>query len=315
MLESPSFHRVPDDSLWNYKINVETKSWEPWEQSIPPFVYNPNIPYFETLVPTSDTARYGHIAKLLFQQNHPVLFTGATGVGKSVLAKAVFNELAQTNFLPVFMNFSAQTSSLRTQEMIEARLEKRKKTLLGPPLGKRLMFFVDDVNMPKMDRYGSQPPIELLRQFIDFKGFYDRDKMYWKDVQDVVIAAACAPPGGGRNPLSARFVRHFAVLMLPAPNDDTMKTIFKAILNGLESATQICVQHFFITFSLQILSRLYKSYSSHGRFHRQRFSRYLQSNQPRTVANSSQITLRFQFTRSFQVYSRCFASRFFQLWV
>lgn len=37
--------------------------------------------------------------------------------------------------------------------------------------------------MPKLDSYGSQPPIELLRQFQDFSGFYDRDKFFWKEIQ------------------------------------------------------------------------------------------------------------------------------------
>lgn len=89
--------------------------------------------------------------------------------------------------------------------MIEARLEKRRKTLLGPPIGKTMIYFVDDVNMPKLDTYGSQPPIELLRQFLDFKGLFDRDKMFWKEIEDVVLGCACAPPGGGRNPLTARY--------------------------------------------------------------------------------------------------------------
>lgn len=55
--------------------------------------------------------------------------------------------------------------------------------LSGAPGNKRVIIFVDDLNMPKLDRYGSQPPIELLRQFQDFKGFYDREKMFWKDIQ------------------------------------------------------------------------------------------------------------------------------------
>lgn len=115
---------------------------------------------------------------------------------------------------------------------MESRLEKRKRTLLGPPLGKRIITFVDDVNMPKLDTYGSQPPIELLRQFLDFKGVFDREKSFWKEIVNVTLGAACAPPGGGRNPLTPRFVRHFALLLLPPPSNDTLKTIFRAILKG-----------------------------------------------------------------------------------
>ena len=54
---------------------------------------------------------------------------------------------------------------------------------VGAPGNKRLVVFVDDLNMPKLDSYGSQPPIELLRQFQDFSGLYDRNKFFWKEIQ------------------------------------------------------------------------------------------------------------------------------------
>lgn len=81
-----------------------------------------------------------------------------------MIGKLVLNNLQKTEaWVPVVLNFSAQTSSGRTQEILELKLEKKKKALIGAPVGKRVCVFVDDVNMPKLDTYGSQPPIELLR--------------------------------------------------------------------------------------------------------------------------------------------------------
>ena len=86
------------------------------------------------------------------------------GVGKSVITKIVLKTLqASKLWVPITLNFSAQTTSGRTQEILELKLEKKKRAVLGAPVGKRVCVFVDDVNMPKLDTYGSQPPIELLR--------------------------------------------------------------------------------------------------------------------------------------------------------
>ena len=65
------------------------------------------------------------------------------------------------------------------------------------------------------------------RQILDCGGFYDRDKLFWKSIQGVVLSSACAPPGGGRNPLTARFVRHFAMLTIPDSTEDSLKSIFR----------------------------------------------------------------------------------------
>ncbi|KAF5287317.1 hypothetical protein FQR65_LT02190 [Abscondita terminalis] len=220
-------------NLWDLYPCKETHRLQNWTNIIPAFAFDKDRPFFDMLVPTVDTCRFGYVMTMLVGVNYPVLLTGDTGVGKSVIAKQVLNALFESNlWMPITLNFSAQTSSARTQEILEGKLEKRKKTLLGAPVGKRVVVFVDDVNMPKLETYGAQPPIELLRQFLDYGGLYDREKLFWKVIQDVVVTAACAPPGGGRNPLTPRFVRHFGVLLIPPPNEFSLKAIFKAIMRG-----------------------------------------------------------------------------------
>ncbi|KAF6103026.1 dynein axonemal heavy chain 6 [Phyllostomus discolor] len=234
--DNPDSRLPTSGDLWSVHMDFDTKRLDPWERIIPTFKYNRDIPFFEMLVPTVDTVRFGYLMEKLLAVRHSVLFTGMTGVGKSVIAKGLLSKIQESaGYVPVYLNFSAQTSSARTQEIIESKLEKKRKNILGAPGNKHVVIFVDDLNMPRLDRYGSQPPIELLRQYQDFGGFYDRNKLFWKDIQDVTIVSACAPPGGGRNPVTPRFIRHFSMLCLPMPSEHSLKQIFQAILNGFLS--------------------------------------------------------------------------------
>jgi len=130
------------------------------------------------------------------------------------------------------INFSAYTNSNRIQEVLESKLVKNKRNRFSAPVNKRLALFVDDVNMPIPEVYGAQPPIELLRQLLDSGGIYDRDKLDWKDIENVILCTICTPPGGGRNLLTPRFTRHFSVMFMPNTSENSMKTIFTSILGG-----------------------------------------------------------------------------------
>jgi dynein heavy chain len=69
--------------------------------------------------------------------------------------------------------------------------------------------FVDDLNMPAKEEYGAQPPIEILRQWMDHAGWYFRDENTFRELVEIQFIGAMAPPGGGRTQISQRYVRHF----------------------------------------------------------------------------------------------------------
>ena len=55
-----------------------------------------------------------------------MLFTGHSGVGKSVVIADTMNKLVETgSWARIDMSFSAQTSAQRSQETIESKLEKK----------------------------------------------------------------------------------------------------------------------------------------------------------------------------------------------
>jgi len=228
----------------DYIVNTETHEIQAWEELVPKFVFQDTTPFSQIVVPTVDTLRYSFIIEKLLEMRKPCFITGVTGTGKTVIMQFLLQELskneddeetaAQTRLkiCPISLGFSAQTSSKVAQLSIEAKLEKKRKTLLGAPAGQVAVIFVDDVNMPQVEEYGAQPPLELLRQFLDFKGFYDRDKLFFKEVQDAILTVAAAPPGGGRNKVTPRFVRHFNVLCMAPATSQTMHTMFNSILSG-----------------------------------------------------------------------------------
>lgn len=213
-------------SVYDFKYDVETSSWIQWNDSVAPYTYDPKLSFAELIVPTKDSICYTYLLDILVRNNKHVMMTGPTGTGKTVNIQGHLQNGLPDKYVPIPISFSAQTSANQTQDLIDSKTEKRRKGVYGPSAGKEFIIFVDDVNMPMKEEYGAQPPIEILRQWFDNMGWYDRKALEFRRIIDVIFVVACGPPGGGRNDVTARFYRHFNVINYVDMSDDSLRYHF-----------------------------------------------------------------------------------------
>eukprot|EP00795_Rhopilema_esculentum_P016694 gene16694-8141_t len=220
------------DTVYEYYVDTKQKSWALWEDKLRAgWRYSNNVPFYKIVVPTVDTLRYDFLVSTLVKANRPVLLTGPVGTGKTSVAQSALEKLDPKIFNILTINMSAQTTSNNVQEIIESKVEKRTKGVYVPIGGKQLIAFMDDLNMPSKDLFGSQPPLELLRQWLDYGFWYDRQKQTIKYVKDMFVVAAMGPPGGGRSVISKRLQSRFNMINMTFPQESQIKRIFGTMIN------------------------------------------------------------------------------------
>ena len=132
------------------------------------------------------------------------------------------------------MNFNSYTDSKALQTVLQGNVDKRSGKILGPAAGRHLIFFMDDLNMPTVDAFGTQSPLCLIRQIIDYEIIFDRDHLEDQFILKDIMFAACMNPKSGSFYVDLRTTRHFSQFMLGVPEKDILLTIYQ----------QMMVQHF-----------------------------------------------------------------------
>ncbi|CAK9824900.1 Dynein axonemal heavy chain 7 [Anthophora retusa] len=286
----PYIFVMPRDALvFDYKFFKEGKGkWRLWSDDLldsPPIPRD--IPVNQIIVPTVETVRYTALFRLLVSNEKPVLFVGPTGTGKSVY---IIDFLLKKNDpavnKPLIINFSAQTTANQTQDTIMGKLDRRRKGVYGAPISKRWIIFVDDLSMPLKEVYGAQPPIELLRQWLDHGEWYDRKDKTMIKLIDVHLMCAMAPPFRGGKDVTPRFKRHFVVLTISDFEDEVMITIFSKIIlwhldtRGFSKEFDPCIEEIVLStldvFKQSLLNLLPTPAKCHYIFNLRDFSRVIQ---------------------------------------
>eukprot|EP00727_Mastigamoeba_balamuthi_P014495 m51a1_g9670 putative dynein heavy chain axonemal (5182) ;mRNA; r:1243469-1265072 len=220
------------DTVYEYYVDAQKRGWALWEEKLSSgWKYNPEEPFHSILVPTVDTLRNSYLISALAKCHKHVLLVGNTGTGKTAIVQSVLTGPIKEQFNSITINFSAQTSAVKLQEYIMTHVDKRTMYVFVPRGGKKLVLFVDDLNMPQKDQFGVQPPLELIRQWIDYGFWYDRQQIAPNYIKDMQLVCAMAPPGGGRSEISPRLQSRFNLINVTFPDESQLRRIYGTIIN------------------------------------------------------------------------------------
>ncbi|XP_024080370.1 dynein beta chain, ciliary isoform X1 [Cimex lectularius] len=216
-------------TVFDYYIDSETKEFVPWSEKVPRFELDPDMPLQALLVYSAESIRVRYFVDLLMANNHPVMLVGNAGVGKTVLIADKISQLPES-YGVTNVPFNFYTSSEMLQKILERPLEKKAGRNYGPPGNKTMIYFLDDMNMPQVDPYGTVEPHTLIRQHLDYGHWYDRNKLTLKDINNCQYVA-CMNPTAGSFTINPRLQRHFYVFTISFPTTDTLLSIYSSILS------------------------------------------------------------------------------------
>lgn len=160
------------------------------------------------------------------------MYVGIAGTGKTAIIKNYIKDLNPEQSLNAAINFNSFTDSKTLQAVIFSQVDRRTGKYYGPAGGKNLFFFIDDLNMPAVDNYDSQPPICLLRQIIDFGIIFNRDHLEEQYKLQDIMFAACMNPKSGSYFVDLRMTRHFTQIGLGIPEKEILLVIYQQILGA-----------------------------------------------------------------------------------
>lgn len=227
--------RLPTQyTVFDYWYDANTNTFELWSKS--PFLaneieYDTSIPMSSITVPTPETCSVTYWMKILVSMRHAVMLAGPSGTGKTQIIRGMLDGNNSEDLMSTTINFNYYTTSATLMTTMGLPLVKKTGTNYGPPGQAKLIYFIDDINLPEVDKYDTQSAIALLRQHIEYEHVYDLSKLNVKSIGNTQFVA-CMNPTAGSFEINPRLQRWFATFAIGLPDTISLHKIYSTFLLG-----------------------------------------------------------------------------------
>ena len=147
-----------DDTLFEFTVN-EAGEWVHWGKLVQRWEYPKAMenPKFAQLnIPTLDSTRFDALLTRVASIGKSTLLVGGPGTAKTTVINMFMGKFPVEEVASKVITFSSLTTPGIFQKTMEAAVEKRQGRTFGPPGGKKMTVFVDDISMPFINEWGDQ---------------------------------------------------------------------------------------------------------------------------------------------------------------
>lgn len=229
----------PLDTFWSKKLEKCVEFQKEFGEKIDPtLLLAGTIP----LVNTVEVQRIEATLEPLLSNPEckPIFIVGPEGCGKNIVLKNCIASFKGTR--STIISCSSQTNSAQLIQRIEnncALFATPTGRVFRPREGDRLVIVLQNVNLPKPDKYGTVELHSFLQQLFLYQGYYNKE-LEWIGIQRVQIVATMNPVvSSGRYHVVTRLLSVVNVVTMAYPSRSSLTNIYATYWNGILTETKI----------------------------------------------------------------------------
>ena len=193
------------------------------------------------LVQTGCVLQNMGLFKTWLADEQPIIVNGPEGCGKNLLIRHFISRLQDEfdlTFNVAVLHCNARTSSKDVLQKLRQFCSITTGTsgrIYRPKEGRRLVFYMKDINVPSPDKYGTSEIVLFLSQVVLHNGLYDDDLEFVQLEHVQIVSSKALASTLGRHPLATRLTANLRVCAISYPTLEELIEVYSQVVGAAPS--------------------------------------------------------------------------------